>query len=87
MIVGYQLTQIVHVAAKLNLADHLKGGPQTVAQLADLTGTHEPSLYRLLRTLAGMGVFAEEEGPRFRLTPAAELLGSRLRRKEATGPL
>jgi hypothetical protein len=71
---GYRLTQMVHVAAKLGLADHLKDGPRTVEQLARLTKTHPDSLYRLLRTLAGRGVFAEEDGMRFRLTPTAELL-------------
>lgn len=76
MIRGYQLTQIVSVAAKLRIADHLKNGPVTVRELATLTGSHEDSLYRLLRALAGMGIFAEEKGLRFRLTPAAELLGS-----------
>lgn len=71
---GYRLTQMVHVAAKLGIADQLKDGPRTVQQLAAATGSHADSLYRLLRTLAGFGVFAEEDGPRFRLTPAAELL-------------
>jgi hypothetical protein len=76
MVLGYQLTQIIHVAAKLRIADHLKDGPVAVRELATLTDSHEDSLYRLLRALAGMGVFAEEEGLRFRLTPAAELLRS-----------
>jgi hypothetical protein len=71
---GYRLTQMIHVAAKLGLADQLKDGPRTVEQLAGLTKTHPDSLYRLLRTLAGLGVFAEDDGMRFRLTPAAELL-------------
>jgi len=47
-----------------------------VVQLAAATKTHADSLYRVLRTLAGMGVFAEEEDFQFRLTPAAELLRS-----------
>jgi hypothetical protein len=45
-----------------------------VRDLALVTTTHEDALYRLLRTLASMGVFAEEEGRSFRLTPMAELL-------------
>lgn len=71
---GYRLTQLVHVAAKLGIADQLKEGPRTVEQLGAATNSHADSLYRLLRTLAGFGVFAEEDGQRFRLTPAAELL-------------
>jgi hypothetical protein len=73
---GFRATQMVHVAAKLKLADHLAGGAKPVDELARLTQTHEDSLYRMLRLLAGYGVFAEEAGKRFRLTPAAELLRS-----------
>jgi hypothetical protein len=76
LIEGYRMTQMVHVAAKLRIADHLKSGPLTVKELARLTSTHEDSLYRLLRTLAGLGVFSEEDGPGFRLTPMADLLRS-----------
>jgi len=76
MISGFQFSQMIHVAARLRIADQLVGGPRTVAQLAAATKTHADSLYRVLRTLAGMGVFAEEEDFQFRLTPAAELLRS-----------
>jgi hypothetical protein len=76
LMTGFQMTQLVYVAAKLKIADHLAGGPQTVAQLAAATESHADSLYRVLRALAGFGVFAEEEGPRFRLTPAGALLRS-----------
>jgi hypothetical protein len=74
MISGFQLTQLLYVAAKLNIADHLANGPQAVTQLATVTKSHADALYRVLRALAGFGVFAEEEGRRFRLTPAAALL-------------
>ncbi len=73
---GYRLTQMIYVAAKLGIADQLKDGPRTAQELAAAAGAHADSLYRLLRALAGLGVFAEEEGMRFRLTPAAELLRS-----------
>ena len=36
--------------------------------------THPPSLYRVLRALASVGVFAEDEGGRFRQTPLSEVL-------------
>jgi hypothetical protein len=76
LVEGYRITQMVHVAAKLDIADHLKRGPLPVKELARLTSTHEDSLYRLLRTLAGLGVFAEEDGPAFRLTPMGNFLCS-----------
>jgi len=76
MMVGFQLTQMVYVAVKLNVADQLAAGPKSIGDLAKATAAHEDSLYRLMRTLAGYGVFAEENERRFRLTPAAELLRS-----------
>ena len=76
LIGGYRMTQMLYVAAKLGVADHLKRGALSVKELAKLTSTHEDSLYRLLRTLAGSGVFAEEDGPAFRLTAMANLLCS-----------
>lgn len=74
MLGGFRVSQMIAVAAKLHVADYLKEGPRTVRDLAQATGTHEDALYRVLRTLACMGVFAEEDGKSFRLTPSAELL-------------
>lgn len=82
LIEGYRMTQMVYVAAKLGIADYLKAGPLPVKELARMTSTHEDSLYRLLRTLAGFGVFAEEDGRGFGLTPMADLL-----RSDASGSL
>ncbi|HEV8002845.1 MAG TPA: methyltransferase [Planctomycetaceae bacterium] len=74
LICGYWHSQCVYVAAKLGIADLLANGPESVDDLAQKTGTHRPSLFRLLRALASLGVFGEESGQRFRLTPAAEPL-------------
>jgi hypothetical protein len=74
LLTGYWLSQCLHVAARLGLADLLTGGPRGPADLAGATGTHAPSLYRLLRGLASAGVFAEDEHGRFGLTPLAECL-------------
>jgi len=74
MIRGHQTTQMICVAAKLRIADHLKDGPKTIAALAAVTGAHEDTLYRLLRTLASMGIFTEDDGMRFRLNTAGQLL-------------
>jgi hypothetical protein len=74
MITGYWASQMVYVAARLGLADLLTGGPRTSDELATATGTHPGSLYRLLRALASIGVFAEAEGRRFSMTPLAETL-------------
>lgn len=72
---GYWVSQCVYVAAVLGVADHLEGGPMPSEALASRTGTHAPTLYRLLRALASVGVLAEDsEG--FSLTPVGALLKS-----------
>ncbi len=74
LIAGYWHSQCVYVAAKLGIADLLKDGPLSSDDLAKKTKTHPHALYRLLRGLASLGVFAEEGERRFTLTPAAALL-------------
>ena len=72
MITGYWVSQMVHVAAKLGLADRLADGPRTADELAQATGTNPRSLYRLLRALASLGVFSEGDDQRFTQTPLSE---------------
>jgi len=72
--IGYWVARLTHVAAKLKLADLLKDGPRTAAHLATAAGVHAPALYRVLRALASVGVFAETKGGRFKLTPLAATL-------------
>ena len=76
MIDGYQVSQAIHVAATLGAADLLRNGPRNADELAEVTGTHAPTLKRLLRALASVGVFAEgdENDGRLGLTPLAEYL-------------
>lgn len=76
MLNAHALVQALHVAATLGIADLLADGPRTVEELARASQTHAESLFRLLRMLAGAGVFAEEESRCFRLTPLASTLRS-----------
>lgn len=76
LMAGYWYTQTIYVAAKLKLADHLKEGPRNADDLAHVTATHPQALYRLLRALASVGIFAEDTQHRFALTPLAECLRS-----------
>ncbi|MDH3691691.1 MAG: acetylserotonin O-methyltransferase, partial [Gammaproteobacteria bacterium] len=62
--------------AKLGLADHLDAGPRSAVELADTTRTHAPSLHRLMRALAGLGILTERDAQRFALTPLGEALKS-----------
>ena len=73
MFTGYWKSQAVYAAAKLEIADLLAAGPKTVDELAAASGAHAPSLYRLLRALASVGVFTELDA-RFAMTPLAEPL-------------
>ena len=59
MIGGHIPSMLVSVAAKLRIADHLRDGPRSVADLAKATRTHEDSLYRLLRALTELGLVYE----------------------------
>ncbi len=76
MIGGHIPSMLVSVTAKLRLADHLRDGPRSVAELAVATKTHEDSLYRVLRAVTELGVFVEEPARTFRLNEAAEFLRS-----------
>ena len=75
-IMGFRATQMIHVAAKLGLADLLAVGPRSVEQLAAAAGAEAQALHRLLRALASLGIFAEDPAGEFVLTPQAELLRS-----------
>jgi hypothetical protein len=74
MAMGHWVSRIVYLAARLALADHLADGPKTADELAGPTGTHAPSLYRLMRTLANLGIMTEGPNRRFALTPVGEAL-------------
>jgi hypothetical protein len=76
MAMAHWVSHIVYAAAELGLADHLAKGPKTADELAGPTKTHAPSLYRLMRTLASLGIVAEDSAHRFALTPLGEALES-----------
>jgi ubiquinone/menaquinone biosynthesis C-methylase UbiE len=73
---GALISQALYVAAKLGIADLLAREPQPVAKLATATNSNEQALYRVLRSLAGAGVFQEIKPRTFALTPNAEPLRS-----------
>ncbi|HXG68578.1 MAG TPA: methyltransferase [Blastocatellia bacterium] len=82
MLFGFMSSQAIVVAAKFGIADLLKDRPKSAEQLAQATGLHPRALYRLMRALASVGIFAEDDDRRFRLTPLAEPL-----RRDAPGNL
>jgi hypothetical protein len=76
MISAPYVTQRIYATAKLSISDLLKDGSKETHELAALTETHEPSLYRVLRALATVGIFSEIQPRCFKLTPIAQLLRS-----------
>jgi hypothetical protein len=75
LIWGTHISRAVYAVAELRIADLLADGPLSSAELAQATATDEPSLYRVLRLLAALGVFDETRPRCFGLT----VLGERLR--------
>ena len=76
LIQGFQVTQCIYVAAKLGIADLLQDGPRTSEELAQVTGTHAPSLYRVLRLLTAVDLLTEGQHHSFALTPLGASLQS-----------
>jgi len=76
LVSGYQVSQALHVAARLDIADRLAAGARSSDDLAAETKTHVDALYRLLRALASIGVLHELDGRRFELTELGEGLRS-----------
>ena len=74
LLFGKQLTYSLSGVARLGVADHMTGKPQPVEEIAAKAGAHAPSLYRVMRMLAGFGVFKEGPQRHFALTPVGGLL-------------
>lgn len=75
MMDGAVIAQLVQLVAEFGVAD-LVDGTRNAADIAATTGTDPDVLYRVLRTLAGVGVFTEGPGRTFDLTPLAAPLRS-----------
>src|SRR5262245_6083554 len=80
--VGHYVSRAMYLAAKLDLAGHVARGAREVGALAAATGTHAPSLRRVLRLLASVGIFEEQESGEFAPTPLADAL-----REDAPGSM
>ncbi|MCP4221383.1 MAG: methyltransferase [bacterium] len=75
-ILGKWISQPICIAAELGIADILDVGPLPVEEIARQSNTHTATLYRVMRALAGVGIFAETEGRVFELSPMGEYLKS-----------
>jgi hypothetical protein len=73
-ILGFIISKSIHVAAELGIADAIGDGRASSEELALQLGLHEPSLRRLLRTLASADLFSELDGDTYALTERGQLL-------------
>jgi hypothetical protein len=76
MISGFWISRAIYIVAKLGLADQMHGGAKSAEELAAASNTHAPSLFRVLRALASVGVLTQSDDNRFSLTPLSETLRS-----------
>jgi hypothetical protein len=68
LIQSHRITAVMYVAAKLGIAELLRGGPRSLDQLARATGAHHDALGRLLTALSTVGVCARAGQDRYSLT-------------------
>ncbi len=77
MVASAALSRAICTIGELGLSDHINAGsPESIETLARLTGTHERSLYRLLRFTASYGVFRETGDRHFDHTALSAALGT-----------
>lgn len=74
LIMGFRTTQIIATAARLNLAEHLKGGPKTYLQLASITRTDARTLYRLMIALTNLDIVEQNPDGTFSISLFGKLL-------------
>jgi len=75
MLTGFWASQSISVMAKLGVADHMSETAATSSRaLAETLKLHPDALYRVMRALSTVGIFAEERVGEFRLTPTGATL-------------
>lgn len=73
-ILGKWISKPIHVAAALGIADILSVADTNIIDLANQTQTSPSGLYRMMRALAGVGIFKETDDRVFSNTPLSECL-------------
>jgi hypothetical protein len=71
---AFMVSRIVYAAAKLGLADQLASGSKNAAELAGPMRVDAPSLHRLMRALASLGILTERSEHFYALTALGEAL-------------
>jgi hypothetical protein len=73
-ILGKWISKPIYVAVKLEIPDILGKKNMSIENLAKHTDTRPDTLYRMMRALAGMGIFTETQTRVFKNTPLSECL-------------
>jgi hypothetical protein len=73
---GFELSQALHVAAKLRLVEAIRAGAHTSEAIARDVGAHEPALRRFLQFLVAAKILGEAKPGVFAVTPMGELLAA-----------
>jgi hypothetical protein len=76
LLMGFVVSRALQVAAEFGVADALADGPRDRDALAREVGADADTMSRLLRALAGYGVFGQLPDGRFTNTPGSEYLRS-----------
>ena len=76
MATAHYLSRALGLATKLCIPDCLSSGPRHYREVAAELDAHPPSLNRVMRLLASAGIFDEQAGGKFSLTPLGDLLRS-----------
>lgn len=76
VLTGTWISQAGYVVTELGVADHLSDEPRNIDEVAALVGAHPDSLYRVMRALAAVGVFAETSPRHFALNDEGRMLRS-----------
>jgi hypothetical protein len=73
---GMGITAALQPIVRIGVPDVLANGPLPVSEIAAKTDSNADALYRVMRLLASVGVFAELPGKTFALASVSELLRS-----------
>jgi hypothetical protein len=74
VMLGVAGTQLIGLAAQLDIPDLLNDGSKSIDALAEATGTRRPALLQVMRALVALGIFAEPRPDHFAITTLGELL-------------
>jgi len=76
ILLGQVVPRLVYVAAALKLPDFLADGPKEAEEVAAETATDPAALYRVMRSMAAIGLLSEDAQHRFSLQPLGAVLKS-----------